>query len=512
MSNTVKALVVSFRLSSFLGVFTLLSITPALSMTGEIQVKVDPGNALQVHEGFGTSLAWWGHVIGGWPKDQREHIADLVFHPEKGLGFNIVRYNIGGGDNPALEPYLRPGGDVPGFQPEPGVWDWSADANQRWVLFAARERAGKEFLAEAFSNSPPYWMNFTNDVHGNQGSDNLKPEYYDAFADYLTEVVKHFRDEYGLTFRTLAPFNEPELAWGSPSHRGQEGAHFSVATQQVIIGKVADALRAKGLDTAISAMDGAHYRNTIRQFNGYSDDTRARVAQINSHGYEVDSGAMRDLRTLAAREGKRLWMSELDGGGGRSSWGSFPHNPEDMVPALNLSRQVYQTLKDLQPAAWIFWQAVENWAHNIDANHNWGLIHANFQGEGVQGLGEFDYTFGKKFYTMAQYSRFIRPGDTQIQIDQARAVAFVNQEQGRLVIVQTNEGDEAISYKYDFSPLMTGEVAVEVYRTSPSENLLRLPDIGISAEGQFAAAAAPRSVTTYVLTGIRNPEARDRLP
>ncbi len=477
----------------------VLGLTPLIAAGDEIEVTVHPEDAFQVHEGFGTSLAWWGNVIGGWPEEKREHIADLVFDPEKGLGFNIVRYNIGGGDNPELEPYLRPGGDVPGFQPEPGVWDWSADENQRWVLMAARERAGDEFLAEAFSNSPPYWMNHTNDVHGNQGEDNLKPEYYDAFAEYLTEVVQHFRDEYDLVFRTLAPFNEPELAWGSPSHRGQEGCHFRVATQEIIIEKVYDELRERELETVISAMDGAHYWNTMRQYNEYGEATRSRVAQINSHGYEVNPGAMRELRNLAAREGKRLWMSELDGGGGRSSWGSFAHDPEDMVPALNLSRQVYRTLKDLRPAAWIFWQAVENWAHNINSNHNWGLIHANFEEEGAQGLGEFDYTTNKKFYVMGQYSKFIRPGDRQIRIDQDRAVAFINRNGDRLVIVQTNEEEEPFDFQYDLSRFASIEGPVEAYRTSASENLERLEPMEVSSEGHLDTTAPARSVTTFLI-------------
>ena len=51
---------------------------------------------------------------------------------------------------------LRPGGDVPGFQPEPGEWDWDADAGQRAVLQGSMERGVN--IAEAFSNSPPYWM------------------------------------------------------------------------------------------------------------------------------------------------------------------------------------------------------------------------------------------------------------------------------------------------------------------------------------------------------------------
>lgn len=33
--------------------------------------------------------------------------------------------------------------------------------------------------------------------------DNLKPEYYDDFAHYLVDVCKHYKDTYGIEFKTL---------------------------------------------------------------------------------------------------------------------------------------------------------------------------------------------------------------------------------------------------------------------------------------------------------------------
>lgn len=47
-----------------------------------------------------------------------------------------------------------------------GTWDFEQDANQRWVLLAARERGACIF--EAFSNSPPYWMTYSGRASGNR--------------------------------------------------------------------------------------------------------------------------------------------------------------------------------------------------------------------------------------------------------------------------------------------------------------------------------------------------------
>ena len=37
---------------------------------------------------------------------------------------------------------------------------------------------------------------------------NLQDIHYETFAEYLTEIVKHFKDEWGVTFTTLDPINE----------------------------------------------------------------------------------------------------------------------------------------------------------------------------------------------------------------------------------------------------------------------------------------------------------------
>src|SRR5205807_5978126 len=70
-------------------------------------VRVDPAVRYQTVEGWGTSLAWWGHVVGGWPDATRNAIADLVFSSTSGLGLNVVRYNVGGAIIPRTDTCVR---------------------------------------------------------------------------------------------------------------------------------------------------------------------------------------------------------------------------------------------------------------------------------------------------------------------------------------------------------------------------------------------------------------------
>src|SRR5579863_7512664 len=79
-------------------------------------------------EGWGTSLGWWANVVGGYTN--RDAYADLAFN---GLKLNIVRYNIGGGENPGITNTLQPRARMQGFEATRGSWNWSADPNQRWI-------------------------------------------------------------------------------------------------------------------------------------------------------------------------------------------------------------------------------------------------------------------------------------------------------------------------------------------------------------------------------------------
>lgn len=48
-------------------------------------------------EGWGTSFCWWPNRIG-YLDELSEQAAKLFFDPKEGLGLNIIRYNIGGGE------------------------------------------------------------------------------------------------------------------------------------------------------------------------------------------------------------------------------------------------------------------------------------------------------------------------------------------------------------------------------------------------------------------------------
>ena len=54
----------------------------------------------QTFRSFGTSTCWWAQNIE--TEEQADAIAKALFSDEEGLGLDVVRYNVGGGeaDNP----------------------------------------------------------------------------------------------------------------------------------------------------------------------------------------------------------------------------------------------------------------------------------------------------------------------------------------------------------------------------------------------------------------------------
>jgi O-glycosyl hydrolase len=99
----------------------------------------------------------------------------------------------------------------------------------------------------------------------------------------------------------------------------------------------------------------------------------------------------------------------------------------------------------------------------------------------------------------AAFSRFIRPGATFVNIDNANMVAALAGDGTTLTVVVRN-GETATSqnFTYDLTELPSVGSRVEVYRTSATEDLVQLPSISIQ-NWSFTASSAPSSVTTYVI-------------
>jgi len=460
------------------------------------EVTVDPMSRLEAARpflGWGTSLAWWANVVGGWGEERRAELLDLLFDTERGLGLNVVRYNIGGGDQSDHLQFYRPGGAVPGFRPAPdAAYDWEADANQRRVLLEGIARGVT--IVEAFSNSPPWWMTKSGSATGKgargAAEPNLRDDMYGAFADYLTEVVRRYRDEHDVAFDALSPLNEPSADWWGFGGN-QEGCHFGVAEQERLLHEVGAKVREKGLGTKIAAPEEFSVEWTLDTWRRYREETRALVGQVSTHTYGGSAEARRELRELADRAGKPISVSEYGSPGfhrdlGPGHW-EYPS-------ALELARVITLDLNHLLPVTWVYWQAVEP----SDWQHHWGLIHCSYTDEGRPWL------IRKQYWAYKHFTRHLRPGSLVLPLPDTSPLlvaAALGPGRRSLVLVVTNPEPEERPLMVDLSGLDDLPAEARWFVTTEGQDYAAREAVPVR-ERTLTLAVPGRSISTLVLEPV----------
>src|SRR5579872_1825091 len=194
---------------------------PILSLAAgaDTTVRVDPQSVFQTFEGWGTSLCWWANMAGSFSAPTRQRIAqDLFTLNDNGLGLTIVRFNAGGGENPALPNSMELRARMEGYWPAlDASYNWDADQTQRTILadaIGAARGVGLRLKFEVFANSPPWWMTISGSATGNTGPDgkpaeNLRPDQFENFASYLIQVTEFLETNYRIKVDSISPFNEP---------------------------------------------------------------------------------------------------------------------------------------------------------------------------------------------------------------------------------------------------------------------------------------------------------------
>ncbi len=485
---------------------TTFAAVPMSESAAATVVTVSPYDVYDINggkfEGWGTSLCWWANRVG-YSDSLAQQCADTFFSPD-GLGLNIARFNIGGGDDPSHTHITRTDSNMPGYTKYNNgnvTYDWSADHNQRNVLERCIKAAGDDMIVEMFSNSPPYYMTNSGCSTGAKDSakNNLRDDKYTDFAEYLAEVTAHYENDWGIHVQSITPMNEPYTNyWGAFSNK-QEGCHFDQGgSMDKIYQELAKSLQKRGLNNIIiSACDESVIDTQITSWNKMSDTTKSLIGRIDTHTY---GGSQRSqLKDTAIKAGRNLWMSEVDGG---STTGT---NAGEMGAGLWLADRITLDLNELNSSAWILWQVIDNHISAVGMNGNKDKGMVNTQG-GYWGLAVADHDndriiLTKKYYSMGQFSRYIRPGMTMLKSSNNCVAAF-DEKGGRLVIVATNDGSSDKQLTFDLSGFSALGNTAQTIRTSNSENWKDVGNANVSG-GALQANLAKQSVTTFIIDGVK---------
>ena len=496
----------------------VLALSPVCAAANpDFRLTVDPAEQSLVNggvfEGWGTSLCWWANRVG-YSDTLAQLAAEAFCDPEKGLGLNILRYNIGGGDDPAHGHITRTDSMMPGFWKNPRTgenpgeysweYDWSQDANQRNVLLRCMSVYGDGLLVEAFSNSPPYFLTNSGCSSGAKQAyqNNLRDDAYESFARYLAEVMEHYAEAWGVRFQSVSPMNEPDTNyWGAYSNK-QEGCHFDPGEPQSrILTALATELEQRGLgDTVIAGTDETSIDRQITSLMKLSDEAWGVLGRVDTHTYGGSNRAY--LRKMALEHGKNLWMSEVDGGD------TLGRNAGEMGAGLWLAQRITEDLNGLTPSAWILWQVIDSHISREGylGRRDTGMVRTSggYWGTAVADHDREELVLTMKYYVLGQYTRFIRPGSRLIAVS-GPAVAALDSTGSRLTVVLYNKEEQEKSACLDLSAFGGAFPAgsrVRVIRTSGSiargEHWAELPDLTLEEDG-LTVQLAPYSVTTYVI-------------
>lgn len=458
-------------------------------------------------KGWGTSLCWWAHRIG-YSEKLTDDAARLFFSKD-GLGLNIMRYNIGGGDDPTHNHIQRTDSDIPGWlkKDEKGklFYDYDADKLQLNMLKKAYKAAGDDAFVEAFSNSPPYFMTVSGCSSGSRSAiaNNLKKSCITPFAEYLAHVSKYINDEMGIKIGSLAAMNEPYTNYWRAYSPKQEGCHVSPGRMQsALICETAKAMKNAGLSHVdITASDETNTRLQNIACRRLSPEAWNCVDRISTHTY---SKATPKISETARLHGKDLWMTETD-------WSSeMGENAGEMGPALWLGYKIIEDLNTLECSAWVIWQIVAAYISQSEYKGRRDMpsmpdLNKGYWGVAFADTDKQEIYLTQKYYAFGQFSRFFRPGMTLIKVDNRTIACYDNKEQ-KIHIVCVNDKKEDLKKNFAFSGFTVGGNKVYAQRTSGNisegEHWSVLPE-GECEENSFTCLLKGNSITTFTVNGVK---------
>lgn len=422
-----------------------------------LTITLKPNNTFQTIHSFGASDAWSTQFVGkNWPISKRNQIADYLFSQDfdaqgrpKGIGLNNWRFNIGGGsasqgNSSGIDDEWR---RAESFLTSSG-YDWNAQEGQRWFLKAAKSRGVDQFTA--FSNSPPIVMTKNGKAHSSGGSSaNLNEDKYLDYSDFLVSVFENVKNNDGITFDYISPFNEPQWDWTG----GQEGTPWLNNEIADITRILNTKIEAKNLDTKIEVTESGQlnflYEDSnkngrashIQEFFGtgsdnYIGDLKNVAHKIAGHSYYTTYGTSNliDVRKKVKSKIQQtdssleFWMSEY----------CLLENNDEMQgngrdlgidPAIYLSRVIHADLTVANASSWQWWLAISPYDYKD------GLVYIDndkFDGE------VYD---SKLLWALGNYSFFIKEGYQRIDLNRSDNKTIEQSINGLLVSSYKKPGD-----------------------------------------------------------------------
>ena len=408
-------------------------------------VRLDLGRSYQTIDGFGVNFnsKYW---IGSGAR--LKPAVDLLLED---LGARLFRVDIWGkSDWPDPTGELGPSS----LQPDNLARVYQGEIFQRgWNLMRYLNERGIEPYLTASGDVPPWML----------AADGKTLRDYDAFCEMLASMVDWARSREGLRFTLFGPLNETDL--GSP-----EGP--SVSPEEYV--KVCETLdeklcRRDLMDIRFVVPEQARFDPNYLRELVKSRRLRERIGVFSMHDYAdlsaEDYRAVIETIRRSNYADKRLWFGEFGDleQSGEKEW---------YVAWVMVSRLLDHLSAGFNAS--LAWDAFDNY-HDHD---EWWTIY------GLIRTGLRAMTPKKRYYALKHVYRFVLPGFQRVPTtcgsSDLRVLAFASQDRQQISVVGMNlssSGNLYLNVEADGLPEVVRQSRLALYRTSESENCVRVSDV-----------------------------------
>jgi glucosylceramidase len=342
-----------------------------------------------------------------------------------GIGVSYLRVSIGSSD---MNDHVYSYDDLPAGQTDPTLEKFSLAPDEATVIPVLKEILAIDPEIKILGSpwSAPAWMKTNDAVKGGE----LKPEFYEAYAQYMTKYVEGMKAE-GINITAITPENEPLNPKNTPSM-----VVFAQEEDELIAKHLGPAFEKAGIKTEIQVYD--HNPDVISYPLSILADAAASkyVAGTAFHLYGGDSDKLTCVHNQYPN--KNLYLTEQSVGGRPSA----------------------TSIDIAEPVSRVLIGATRNWARNVLL---WNLAadpqagpHTNDGGctmcFGAITLVGDQAQFNVAYYALAHFSKFVPPGSVRIgsnELEQLSTVAFLTPE-GKVVLVAVNTGNFPKTFQIEY--------------------------------------------------------------
>ncbi len=338
-----------------------------------------------------------------------------------------------------------------------------SDDSNSWKIAVPTAKRASALGATVFATpwNPPASMRTAGGGDLSSGKYQLKKDKWPDYADHLNSFIKYMKNN-GVDLYSVSVQNEPDYA--------AEWTYWSAEDLASFIAKYGKRVTS-GTDTKLMSPESFQYKKDIYKAILNNADALANVDVWGTHFYGTQRSQM-DYPALET-SGKPIWMTEV----------YVPNSTADSADvwpdALDVSVNIHNGLVVGNMNAYVWWYIRRSY-----------------------GLMKEDGAISKRGYCMAQYSKFVRPGDVRVEVTEQPASdvyvsAYKKTDNSQVTIVAINKN--STGYAQQFS--LGGEKIANIdrWRTWEYANLSKTSNLENDGS-TFWAQLPPQSVSTFVVT------------